>query len=202
MRLSATASVWTGLTASALLFAACSRAQTVPLITAPTVVEKPPAPDHSRFCIPQGASWVVQPYAPLVDTKKGTKVEQAVYSGGLLTHVLMKSYNDRYELMYDYRFDERGRLVQLRAYLERWGQWLAEADLYPDASGLIPNPDVHYRLSQFGGIVPDPKDGANDTKVFLTAPGLLVGRAGALCSFVTRSGEDECHAGMTLPRFW
>jgi hypothetical protein len=153
-----------------LLLAGRCLAQTVPLGTAPTIVEKPPVPDHSRFCIPQGAGWVVPPYAPLVDTKKGTKVEQAVYTGGLLSHVLMKSYNDRYELMYDYRFDQNGRLIQLRAYLERWGQWLAEADLYPDESGLIPNPDVHYRLSQFGGIVPDPKDGANETKVFLTAP--------------------------------
>jgi hypothetical protein len=170
MRVSDTAKVWTGLVASALLSVARMPAQTVPLITAPSVVEKPPVPDHSRFCIPQGGGWVVQPYAPLVDTKKGTKIEQAVYSGSTLTHVLMKDYNDRYELMYDYRFDERGRLVQLRAYLERWGQWLAEADLYPDENGLIPNPDVHYRLSQFGGIVPDPKNGANETKVFLTAP--------------------------------
>jgi len=170
MRLIETAMLWTVMIASALLLAGRCIGQTVPLITAPTVVEKPPVPDHSRFCIPQGAGWVVQPYAPLVDTKKGTKVEQVVYTGALLSHVLMKSYNDRYELMYDYRFDQNGRLVQLRAYLERWGQWLAEADLYPDQSGLIPNPDVHYRLSQFGGIVPDPKDGANETKVFLTAP--------------------------------
>jgi hypothetical protein len=170
MRSIETAMVWTGLVASALLFVEPMAAQTVPLITAPTVVEKPPAPDHSRFCIPQGAGWIVQPYAPLVDTKKGTKIEQAIYTGSTLAHVLMKTYNDRYELMYDYRFDQNGRLVQLRAYLERWGQWLAEADLYPDQSGLIPNPDVHYRLSQFGGIVPDPKDGANETKVFLTAP--------------------------------
>jgi hypothetical protein len=170
MRVSDKAKVWTGLVASALLLAGRSLAQTAPLITAPTIVEKPPVPDHSRFCIPQGAGWVVQPYAPLVDTKKGTKIEQAVYNGEILSHVLMKTYNDRYELMYDYHFDETGRLVQLRAYLERWGQWLAEADLYPESSGLIPHPDVHYRLSQFGGIVPDPKDGANETKVFLTAP--------------------------------
>ncbi len=170
MRVSNTAKSWTGLAASALLLALPASAQTVPLVTVPSVVQQPPAPDHSRFCIPQGSGWVVQPYAPLVDTKKGTKVEQAVYTAGTLSHVLMKSYNDRGELMYDYRFDERGHLVGLRAYLERWGQWLAEADLYPDASGLIPMPDVHYRLSQFGGIVPDPKDGANETKVFLTAP--------------------------------
>ena len=87
MRVSDAAKVWTGTVASALLLAGGLAAQTVPLITAPTVVEKPPAPDHSRFCIPQGAGWIVQPYAPLVDTKKGTKVEQAIYSGGVLTHV-------------------------------------------------------------------------------------------------------------------
>jgi hypothetical protein len=146
-------------------------------------------PDHSRFCIPEGSGWVVQPYAPLVDTKKGTEIEQAIYTGSLLSHVLMKSYNDQYELMYDYRFDGRGRLVQLRAYLERWGQWLAEADLYPDASGLIPAPDVHYRLSQFGGIVPDPKDGANETKVFLTAP-VYWSVAQIPCAVLLREAEN------------
>ena len=174
--------------ASALLLAEPAAAQTVPLTTSATVVQRTPTPDHTRFCIPQGDDWIVQSYAPLVDTKKGTKVEQAIYSSGLLSHVLMKSYNDQYELMYDYRFDERGQLVQLRAYLERWGQWLAEADLFPDAHGLIPRPDVHYRLSQFGGIVPDPKDGANETKVFLTAP-VYWSAAQVPCAVLLREAE-------------
>jgi hypothetical protein len=178
----------TGVVASALLFALPALGQVVPLVTTPTVVEQPPPPDHSRFCVPQGAGWVVQAYAPLVDTKKGTLVEQAVYTGRQLSHVLMKTYNDRYELMYDYRFDQNGRLIQLRAYLERWGQWLAEADLFPEADGLIPTPDVHYRLSQFGGIVPDPKDGANDTKVFLSAP--VYWSAGQVpCAVLLREAE-------------
>ena len=126
--------------------------------------------DHSRFCVREGDAWVVQSYAPLVDTRNGTVIEQAVYSAGHLTHVVVKNYNQRYELLYDYRFAGDGKLIGLRGYLQKWGSWLAEADLFPSADGLIPKFDVQYRLDTGGGIIPDPKDGPDYTQVFRSVP--------------------------------
>jgi hypothetical protein len=139
---------------------------TLPALATPDKFVK----DHSRYCVPSGSGWMVQGYAPLVDTRKGTVVVQAIYSGSVLTHVLVKNYNERYELMYDYRVGEDGRLVALRGYLERWGQWLAEADLYPDADGLVPRPDVNYRQRSGGSVIVEPDDGPNYVGVFQSVP--------------------------------
>ncbi len=129
-----------------------------------------PLQDRSRFCIPQGNSWVVQDYAPLVDPAKGTLIEQAVYTGNTLTHVLVKNYNDRYELLYDYKFTPDGKLIALHGYLQRWGLWLAEANLYPNPDGSIPTPQVRYRNDAQGGIIADPEDGPEFVQIFSTVP--------------------------------
>lgn len=130
----------------------------------------PNTQDHTRFCIRNGKDWMVQSYAPLVDTRNGTFIEQAVYSGGLLTHIVVKSYNQRYELLYDYHFNEGGRLIALHAYLQKWGSWLADADLNPNSDGSVPQPDIRYRLDTGGGIITDPKDGSDYTQVFRSVP--------------------------------
>ena len=35
-------------------------------------------------------------------------------------------------LCFDYKFDSAGRLMGLLGSVEVWGQWLGEADLYPE----------------------------------------------------------------------
>ena len=129
-----------------------------------------PIQDHSRFCLHHGADWTLQSYPPLVDTKNGTIVEQAIYTGTWLQRVLVKKYTSRFELMYEYKFTEDGKLLSLHGKLRRWGRWMAEADLFPDADGTIPKLDVKYRLSENGGIISDPEEGPDYTKVFSTVP--------------------------------
>jgi hypothetical protein len=72
--------------------------------------------------------------------------------------------------MYEYKFTEDGKLLALHGYLRRWGRWIAEADLFPDSDGTIPPPEVKYRFSQDGGVISDPEEGADYTKVFTTVP--------------------------------
>jgi hypothetical protein len=148
-----------GLTASAFLLALLSGR-----------LAATPVRDHARFCVPQGSGWVVQNYAPLVDTRKGTVIVKAVYSGNVLSHVLVKTYNDRYELLYDYALTEGGKLAALHGYLQLWGRWLADADLSPDADGLVPVPDVEYRQHAGSGMIAAPKDGPYYVQIFQTVP--------------------------------
>jgi len=129
-----------------------------------------PLQDHSRFCLQHGAEWSLQAYPPLVDTRAGTVVEQAIYTGTWLQRVLLKKYTSRYELMYEYKFTEDGKLLALHGKLQRWGRWYAEVDLFPDADGTIPKPDVTYRVKADGGIMQAPDDGSDYTKVFSTVP--------------------------------
>ena len=106
--------------------------------------------DHSRFCVRQDAEWRLQQYAPLIDTRLGTEFVQAIYTGKWLQRVFVKKYDKRTELMYEYKFTEDGKLLALHGKLRRWGRWMAEADLFPDADGTIPIGDVKYRLKQDG----------------------------------------------------
>jgi len=158
--------VFNGIAAIATEAAAATLVFSLPMIAGTDKAMK----DHSRYCIPNGTGWIVQTYAPLVDTHQGTKIIQAIYSGPMLTHVLVKTYNDRYELMYDYRLGEDGKLAALHGYLQRWGHWLAEADLYPDPDGLVPRPEVTYRKHAGGGVIVDPDDGPRYVSVFQTVP--------------------------------
>jgi hypothetical protein len=140
------------------------------LLFPPASTSAKPVQDHSWFCIPQGAQWSIQRYAPLVDTHHGSHFVQAVYTASWLSRVRVRTYTDRYELLYEYKFTEDGTLLALHGYLERWGHWFAEADLFPNAEGSIPKPDVNYRKGQNGGIIVDPDDGADFVKIFTTAP--------------------------------
>jgi hypothetical protein len=152
------AKVWMRFTASAFLLIP-------PAVNASTLKE------HSLYCVPrEDDSWVVQIYSPLIDTRSGTRIVQATYSGPTLTHVLVKRYTDRYELLYDYKFAEDGKLVAITGYLQRWGRWLAQADLTPDSDGLVPRPQVMYRRHAAGGVIVDPEDGPHETIIFQTVP--------------------------------
>ncbi len=126
--------------------------------------------DRNLFCIPHGDTWTVQDYAPLVDTRNSSRFIQAIYEQRLVTHMLVKTYTSRYELVYDYKFTDEGKLIALKGSLRRWGHWIAQANLFPDADGTIPTPQVDYRMSQNGGIISTPEDGRDYVGVFSTVP--------------------------------
>ena len=124
--------------------------------------------DESRFCIRQAGQWVVRAYPPLVDTHAGTEVLQFVFTGTdrHLEHLYLKRYTDRYELLYDYKFNEDGQLSALHGIAAALGTLDGRSRSFPEADGSIPKPDVKYRLSQHGGIVPTPEEGPDLVKVF------------------------------------
>jgi len=137
----------------------------IPIASASTLKE------HSLYCVPrEDDSWAVQIYSPLIDTRSGTRIVQANYTGPTLTHVLVKRYTSRYELLYDYKFSDDGKLLTLTGYLQRWGRWLAEADLTPDSDGLVPRPQVMYRRHTGGGVIVEPDDGPHEVIIFQTVP--------------------------------
>jgi hypothetical protein len=148
----------------------CTAASALLLSLPSTVGFAKPLQDHSRFCLQHGLEWTLQDYPPLVDAHAGMTVEQVIYTGTWLQRALVKKYTSRFELMYEYKFTEDGKLLALHGKLQRWGRWYGEADLFPDADGTIPKPDVSYRLGANGGIIQDPDDGPDYTKVFSTVP--------------------------------
>ncbi len=121
------------------------------------------AKDESRFCVRERGHWLVTAYPPLIDTQAGTDVTEFVLTdhGSRVSHVLVKHYTSRYELMFDSKFDEAGHLSALHGLLRRWGRWMAEADLFPEPDGMVPEPDVSYRMRQDGGIIATPEDGSD-----------------------------------------
>ncbi len=149
-----------------------------------------PLQDRYRYCIPQGATWALQNYAPLVDTRNGTTYVQAAYNGASLQRILVKTYTRRIELVYEYKFGEDGKLMALHGWIDRWGRWFAEADLFPDADGTIPKPDITYRLAQFGGIIQAPEDGPDYTRVFSTVK-IYRTIADAPCAVLLKEAEKK-----------
>ena len=117
---------------------------------------------------------LLEQHAPLIDTQKGTTYSQAIFTtsdtGPFLQHILLKTYNARTGLTFDYKFNPDGSLVALHGNLVRWNGWYAEADLFPNADGTIPRFQVNYRKTLHGGVIAEPEDGAIYSQIFTQVP--------------------------------
>lgn len=124
----------------------------------------------SRFCVLSGTTWKLQDYAPLIDPKQGTRFVQAIGGETSTNRVVVKSFDRRTSLAYDYKFNQQGSLVAFHGVLHRWGHWIVDANLLPEGDGVFHERDANYRLSEDCPIIQRPEDSSDYTSVFRAAP--------------------------------
>jgi hypothetical protein len=60
---------------------------------------------------------------------------------------------------FEYKFDDAGKLSALHGSVRRWGRWISEADLFPQADGSIGPIRVRYYAGAGGPVISEPEDG-------------------------------------------
>jgi len=126
-----------------------------------------PKEDQQRFCVQtHGGEWTVGSSRPLINLRAKQIIVQASYQGSWLEIVRVRRFDPEYELSFEYKFDQDGKLQSLHGMLQRWGEWTSEANLYPDANGKITKPWIHYTGRSGEKDTPEPEDGASFAPLF------------------------------------
>src|SRR5258708_38240844 len=90
------------------------------------------------YCLRSSSGeWNLQRLRPLINPRAGTVFAQMSFTGSVLETVRLRQFHPNREVAFEYRFDGLGRLTGLLGDVEMWGQWLAEADLYPETDGTV-----------------------------------------------------------------
>jgi hypothetical protein len=120
------------------------------------------ASDHSvktAYCWQETKdSWVLHLFKPLINTQGGTSFSEMSLEGKVLQKVRLRRFFPNSELVFEYTFDPAGRLNGLHGSVSVLGQWLAEANLFPDADGKVGSYHVVYRRSHVRINTPDNAD--------------------------------------------
>jgi hypothetical protein len=82
---------------------------------------------------------------------------------------LRRFYPD-HEVVFDYKFDSTGRLTGLLGSVDVWGQWLGEADLYPEADGTVGKVHVKYYRASSRDTIARPEDAEEYTAELSSVP--------------------------------
>lgn len=144
----------------------------------------------SRFCISSGATWKLQNYAPLIDTRRGTRFVQAISGETSTSRILVKSFDQRTSLTFDYKFNQQGKLVAFHGTLHRWGHWIVDANLLPEVDVAFRDLDANYRLSDDGPLIQRPDDSGDYTSVFHSAP-VYQTLADVPCAWLFQEAEKQ-----------
>jgi hypothetical protein len=89
-------------------------------------------------------AWKLQRFEPLINPRAGTVFTELSFAGTMLEAARLRRFYPDREVVFDYKFDGGGRLTALVGSVELWGQWLGEANLYPEADGRVSNLSVKY----------------------------------------------------------
>ena len=133
------------------------------------VADAGPVKDRFWFCM-EGVdgSWTLQDHAPLIDTRHGMTFAQIDYTRAWLSRVRVRHFLPEYQLEFEYKFDEAGKLTALHGILTLYGSWTGKADLYPVGTKL-PELEVRYYAGNDGNMIADPEDGRYYEAAFKTA---------------------------------
>jgi hypothetical protein len=98
------------------------------------------------FCVPgpQGG-WSLQAFKPLIDPPAKTSFAEMSLAGPQLVQVRLRRFSPDSEVMFEYKFDEAGRLNALEGTVKVFGSWEAEANVLPNSDGSVPPYQVLYR---------------------------------------------------------
>ena len=86
------------------------------------------------------------------------------FTGPVLEAVRLRRFHPGYEVVFEYKFDATGKLNALLGSVEAWeGQWIAEANLYPEADGTLGPIHLKYYRSQQHDQISRPEDAQHYT---------------------------------------
>jgi hypothetical protein len=111
------------------------------------------------FCVPGSQGWSVQRFKPLIDPRAKTEFAEMSMAGPLLLEFKLRRFSEKVETVFDYKFDDSGRLNSLLGSVTVFGAWVAEANLIPNADGSVLPHRVTYRRNDQP--VPKPDDAAD-----------------------------------------
>jgi hypothetical protein len=97
------------------------------------------------YCVQSAdGEWGLQRYRPLINLRGHTVFAQMSFTGTQLEMVRLRQFHPDYEVAFEYKFNVQGQLIALTGDVEMWGQWLAEADLFPDTEGKVASPHISF----------------------------------------------------------
>jgi len=106
-----------------------------------------------------GGGWNLQRFRPLINPEAKTVFAEMSFTGPVLETVRLRQFHPEYEVVFEYKFDAAGKLNALLGSVEAWeGQWIAEANLYPEADGTLGPIHVKYYRSQQRDQISRPED--------------------------------------------
>jgi hypothetical protein len=103
-------------------------------------------------------AWTLQRFQPLINPRAGTVFTELSFAGTTIESARLRRFHPNYEVVFDYKFDSAGRLTALLGSVEIWGQWLGEANLYPDADGTVGSFHVKYYKPETRDLINRPDD--------------------------------------------
>ena len=115
-------------------------------------------------------TWNLQRFEPLINLRADTVFTELSFAGTTLEAARLRRFHPDYEVVFDYKFDSAGRLTALLGSVEIWGQWLGEANLYPDSDGKVGNVVVTYYRGTSRDLISRPEDADDYTEELSKVP--------------------------------
>jgi hypothetical protein len=103
-------------------------------------------------------TWGLQRFEPLINPKAGTVFAELSFAGPVIESARLRRFHPDYEVVFEYKFDGAGRLTGLLGSVDVWGQWLGEANLYPEADGTVGSVHVTYYRGSTRDVITRPED--------------------------------------------
>ena len=143
---------------------------------------------------------LLQRFKPLIDSRGKTVFAEMSIADHTLLEFRLRQFSEESEVAFDYKFDAAGRLNALDGSVKVVGSWTAEANLLPDADGTVQ--PYHVLYSQGVGRISKPDNAADYIGQLDKAPIYQTAQAVPCAAMMKEAEGNECHAGMTLRRFW
>ena len=102
--------------------------------------------------------WSLQRWRPLINPRSDMVFTQMSFTGAVLDAVRLRRFHPDYEVVFEYRFNSLGKLTGLMGSVELWGQWTAEANLYPEKDGTVGPVEAKYYSPRNRDHVARPED--------------------------------------------
>jgi hypothetical protein len=88
--------------------------------------------------------WSLHRFKPLINPQGGTVFAEMSFEGSALGEVRLRRFYPNSEVVFDYKFDPAGKLNGLKGTVSVFGEWTAEANLFPSEDGTVPLYRVSY----------------------------------------------------------
>ena len=123
------------------------------------------------FCARAGNGvWSLQGFEPLINPRVKMVFAEISFAGTSVESARLRRFYPDHEVVFDYKFDSAGRLTSLLGSVDVWGQWLGEADLFPEADGTVGTVHVKYYRASSRDTIARPEDAEDYTAELSSVP--------------------------------